>query len=667
MKFLFTTFSIAGMLSLCPLLCYAQQNDPDGDGVLNPTVSAPAFGAYVDYAQYPQLTDVPTIYLTSDQPFEVTGWMAKTEDYYTATIVIVDKHGKMKQRNEAVSFRGRGNSTWNSGSKKKPWRLKFPSKTSLLSEWDMATGTEVKNYADAKSWTLLCNVFDKTLMRNALSAELGKRAGLTFNPAYRFVDLVLNGHYMGTYQVSDHIQVDKKRVAVNSKTGWFTEFSRGDMAEDPYFYAKAQWSNVPTSIKNPETEVVTANGETTDPQYDALKAWYNQYLTALHSGDFATWRHQTDLPSLIGWLMVEDLSGNYDGSMANVYTYKEAEDKKLKWGPLWDLDLGYGNYRSLDGQHFWQAQDQGVGSLIGKMFDDPYFVKAYYEKWTEFKAGDGLKNFVNATVNRLSTALAQTQALNFNTSNDSFRQGDFAWNISGVSWVNNGSASYSVAVQNLTSYVEKRITWLESEYASLYNQKGCKDLEPDVEDDDEDDDDPTDGTPDDGNDDDPTDVVNPDNVEPEIDKGLAVFRDAEWEGWSAHLYTYSGSARSLREGTKIEIKTTNSDTDLYYGAAHNGNKWKDDVFSFTLTAEEAAKLAQNGYKFLIVVWHGGECTNVTVTPPAEDISKLELASMVQIILHNVPSGCDVSTFNLNNDHAVNITDLVLLIKAKNGR
>lgn len=655
MKFSFPTMTLTGLLSLCPLLSVAQQNDPDGDGVLNPTASAPAFGVYVDYNQYPQLTDVPTIYLTSDQPLTITGWMAKTQEYYAATIVIVDKHGKMKQRNETVNFRGRGNSTWNTGSKKKPWRLKFPTNTSLLSEWDLATNSEVKNYADAKSWTLLCNLFDKTLMRNALSAELGKRAGLEFNPAYRFVDLVINGNYMGTYQVSDHVQVAKKRVPVKGKTGWFTEFSRSDMAEDPLFYAKAQWSTVPTSIKNPETEVVTANGETTDPQYDALKAWYSQYLTALHSGNFDTWRHQTDLPSLIGWLMVEDLSGNYDGAMANVYTYKEADDTKLRWGPLWDLDLGYGNYRSLDGQHFWQAQDQGVGSFIGKMFEDPYFVKAFYEQWMTFKAGDGLKNFVNTTVNQLSTTLAQTQALNYNTSNDPFRQGDFAWNISGVSWVNNGSASYSEAVKNLKSYVEKRISWLESEYASMYNRLGCKDLEPDPEDEPEDDDN------------DPY-----SDVAPARDKGLAVVSDAEWEGWGAHLYTYTGSARTLMEGTKIEIAMTKSNTDLYYGATHNGNMWKDgnawtNVSSFNLTADEAAKLAQNGYKFLIVVWDGGVCTKVTVTPPNGGIGNLNVATMAQVVLRNAPAGCNLSDYNLNDDRVVSVADLVLLIKAKNGR
>ena len=42
---------------------------------------------------------------------------------------------------------------------------------------------------------------------------------MEFCPAYKFVDLVVNNTYMGTYQISDHVQVDPKRVPINEKTG----------------------------------------------------------------------------------------------------------------------------------------------------------------------------------------------------------------------------------------------------------------------------------------------------------------------------------------------------------------------------------------------------------------------------------------------------------------
>lgn len=469
---------------------YSFQNDADGDGVLEPDGTNPAFGVKVDYSLYPQKTDVPTIYITTDSGQDVSNlYTTKTEDYYAATIVVVDKNGKMKQRNETVSFRGRGNSTWDSGSKKKPWRLKFPSKTKFLAEYDLSAGAEINNYANAKSWTLLSNVYDKSLMRNALTAELGKRYGLEFCPAYRFVDLVVNGQYLGTYQVSDHMQVDSKRVNVDSNTGWFIEHSTSNFAEDPYIMPKAGGSSLYVSIKSPETATVTTSGESAEAKaggmYYEMKQWLTDYWTSLNNAQYSSetdkykaWRDKTDLKSLIGWMIIEDLAGNYDGAMANVYAYKEADASKLKFGPLWDLDIAYGNYSKLDKTHFWGAQSQGVGYLFSMMYNDPYFVKALYQKWTEFKNGDELNSFINSKVTEISGVLSKTQAANYNTTGDSFRNGDAGWTLgSQVSWCTAGVSSFDVATSAITSYLGSRITWIEDEYKSRYNTLKCDEIE----------------------------------------------------------------------------------------------------------------------------------------------------------------------------------------------
>lgn len=463
---------------------YSHQNDVNDDGVLEPDATNPAFGVKVNYHKYPQITDVPTIYITTGAGQDVSNlYVTKTETYYTANIVVVDKNGKMKQRNEAVTFRGRGNSTWNSGSKKKPWRLKFPSKTKFLAEYDLSAGAEINNYANAKSWTLLSNVYDKSLMRNALTAELGKRYGLEFCPAYRFVDLVINGQYLGTYQVSDQVQVDPKRVNVNSKTGWFVEHSATRFIEDPYIMPNASGQNLYVTVKNPETETVTASGESTEAKeggaYYGMKQWLTQYWTSLTSGQYKTWRDKTDLKSLIGWFIIEDLAGNYDGAMANVYAYKEADASKLKFGPLWDLDLAYGNHNTSG--HFWNAQSDGVGFLFGEMFKDPYFVKALYEQWEEFKNGNELSEFISSKVTEISGILAQTQAANYNMPEDSFHKYDSGWKIDGSLTLGSSASSYSAATSAITSYLldptNGRISWIETEYKKQYDALGCASLE----------------------------------------------------------------------------------------------------------------------------------------------------------------------------------------------
>lgn len=190
-----------------------------------------------ELAQYPQKTNLPTVYLEVYKTTVVDGkaqpiaegetpeledlntvFGTKNDWYYNAQIIIRDDNGTIEERKEPTTVRGRGNATWDisansDGLLKKPLRLKFPQKTALLGS----------DYATEKSWTLLANHYDATLIRNAMANVIGNKVGLAFCPAYKFVDLIVNGTYMGTYQISDQVQVAEKRVPINEETGYFVE------------------------------------------------------------------------------------------------------------------------------------------------------------------------------------------------------------------------------------------------------------------------------------------------------------------------------------------------------------------------------------------------------------------------------------------------------------
>ena len=128
--------------------------------------------------QYKQLTDVPTVYIETENRRSITS----KENYIKCTLIYVD--GASTARYENTEIRGRGNSTW-WNSDKKAYRIKFEKKQRLLGP----------DFANARSWTLLANHGDKTLMRNALTYDLGRFMGMAFCPAARFVDLYLNSDY----------------------------------------------------------------------------------------------------------------------------------------------------------------------------------------------------------------------------------------------------------------------------------------------------------------------------------------------------------------------------------------------------------------------------------------------------------------------------------------
>ena len=95
-------------------------------------------------------TNLPAIYIETFGKVAIT---SKTE-YVYATMWYVDENDQVT-RYDSMQIRGRGNSTWKQMSKK-PYRIKFQKKEKFLG----------KGYAKAKSWTLLANAGDKSLMRN---------------------------------------------------------------------------------------------------------------------------------------------------------------------------------------------------------------------------------------------------------------------------------------------------------------------------------------------------------------------------------------------------------------------------------------------------------------------------------------------------------------------
>ena len=151
-------------------------------------------------AQWTRLTNLPTIYIDTYGGAPIT---SKT-NYIYSTLRYVDEQDHVTVY-DSVQIRGRGNSTW--GLAKKPYKLKFNQKERFLGP----------QRANAKKWTLLANAADKTLIRNAITAAIGEFTSLVFNPAYKFVDLVLNGTHLGNYQISDHIDVRKRRVNIEEQ------------------------------------------------------------------------------------------------------------------------------------------------------------------------------------------------------------------------------------------------------------------------------------------------------------------------------------------------------------------------------------------------------------------------------------------------------------------
>ena len=110
---------------------------------------------------------------------------ASKDNSVKATVNLVDPSDSAHDIVDAsATIKGRGNHTWTLD--KRPYQIKF---TTAVGPLGMAT---------SRTWVLLANHQDPSLLRNKISYDLANAFGLQYSPESRFVDLSINGETPAT-------------------------------------------------------------------------------------------------------------------------------------------------------------------------------------------------------------------------------------------------------------------------------------------------------------------------------------------------------------------------------------------------------------------------------------------------------------------------------------
>ena len=423
---------------------------------------------FVKMANKLQLTNVPAIYIDIPDVTDLDTQLTKDRntgqaDYHHATIKVVatddtDSPCYLESFEEANSqdleIKVRGNAT--AVPSKRAYRLKFASKKTSSTGKAKKHDLTGKGYAE-RNWVLLANTFDHSMLQNALSYEMSELVGLSFTPGYMYVDMIINGDYRGTYQVTDHCDVGSHRIDVDEDTGWYVEFQGNTgMLDQPMCFEEGVLMN----IKNPEPA-----DENDEAQRNAIinpiKEWFNTVwipsFDANLTDPITGWRAYNDEETWVKFLVLTELTGDWDGLMT-VKAYREA-DGKLFLGPIWDKDLAYSNFQS-DTSDILVAYNPNGSTLQGivrKLYADPMFIKKMKELLDRL-IDEGLESKVHAFVDNTSAMIAQTWALNYTRWDVTHQEGMEAY----CQWQN--QEDYA---NNLKSWMSARIATLQQ----LINEK----------------------------------------------------------------------------------------------------------------------------------------------------------------------------------------------------
>lgn len=299
-----------------------------------------------------------------------------------------------------VEVRGRGNSTWILP--KKPYRLKFPEKFSPVG----------LDHAKEKSWVILAHDMDKSLLRNHLAFEFSRilfdasegyhdPGAIMFTPCSQFVNVYMGDSYHGLYQMSDHMQRADGRIAVDKLTASDgadpAKITGGHILETDIHSESApvrfrSGKGVQINHKYPEDD------DCDQAQYDYMEEFIEKVETALYGVNFKDpvegWRKYMDEKTLIDFIIIKELAGDFDG-YTSTYMYKRRGIDKVFFGPVWDVDKGWDNEKRND--HLDPGNNlminagfrmPGIGSgddWFQRLWQDEELRKSTGERWTSRK------------------------------------------------------------------------------------------------------------------------------------------------------------------------------------------------------------------------------------------------------------------------------------------
>jgi hypothetical protein len=399
----------------------------------------------VSFNPDPGSTGLPVVQITTTGGVPITS----RDLYVTGSVTIVPgTQTPGVGYTGTMQIKGHGHSTW--GMPKKPYKIKLDSKASLL------------GMPSNKSWVLLANYDDKTMLRDYIASELSDRLGLPWASHSGYVELYLNGQYQGTYELIEQVKVASSRVNITSMAE--TDIS-GDALTGGYLlqidtrqdeaFIFTTTHGVPFGLEDPDF--------TPDPEIPQQTSYIQNYVqsaeNALYSSTYTDpatgWPAYFDSNALVNFYLVNEIMGNRDGGKfySSDYVYKDRSNPLLYMGPVWDFDISSGNENEATIENPTVPWMNIRASWYARLFTDPAFKAKVVTQWNSVKQSQ--LDTLPAFIDQAAAVVAQAQSNNFKR-----------WPILGETvWPNpQALGSYQAEVDYLKTWLNLRIGYLDSQF-----------------------------------------------------------------------------------------------------------------------------------------------------------------------------------------------------------
>ena len=323
---------------------------------------------------------VRSMFLVSDDPVlqgrDYVDGSVKHSTKAKGTMLLVDPDGSVVYNGALSQIKGRGNTTW-VASDKKPYQIKLDKKADLLE-----TG---KKDNKAKTWVLLANASDATLLRNTAALNMAQKLGLTTSPECAPVDLYYDGEYRGSYLLCEKVQINSGRVDIYDLEGAVEKANKGiDLGSLTVALGVNKYGQTFQYVQGMNTPAVYDGGyllELDEMFYRSERCWFmstngifvvkgpencsyemmryisermQETVDVCNESNVSPISGKTiddcvDVDSFAKMLLLNEFSKNGDWSISSCYFYLPSSSDSANGyrnvfyaGPAWDFDAAFG-------------------------------------------------------------------------------------------------------------------------------------------------------------------------------------------------------------------------------------------------------------------------------------------------------------------------------------
>lgn len=343
----------------------------------------------------------------------------------------------------SASLQGRGTSSWKSNTKRS-FTLRLAKSENLL------------GMGKNKSWNLIGNAYDNSLLKNVVFNDISKEIGISYQPEMQNIDLYVDGEYQGVYTLTTKVSVGKNRIPLRKGDMFFK--MDPPTATQPISYSSQTW--FADGNDAPVADLLYPENATDDELREASRL-LQDFIDAVEDPKSDKLEKICDIPSLAKYYWVEEASMNFDAWQRSVYVYYTHGDAQVHVGPVWDMDLALGSPYAKEGVHARFDTPDGwkirMGGWYRKLFENERFRQAVSDEY--FNGGvreallDGMSDFENRKESLGSDAYMNF--LLFGHSNDIGEQSVYGY-----------SESYDDYYTAMTDFYKARIAWIDEEMSS---------------------------------------------------------------------------------------------------------------------------------------------------------------------------------------------------------